>query len=61
MQLHTEISGKELLPNVASIGFLDGLHRGPRFLIEQVCEAWAVRWLVHRLYTYPVLPGKYGP
>lgn len=22
MQLHTEISGKELLPNVATIGFL---------------------------------------
>lgn len=58
MQLHTEISGKELLPNVATIGFFDGVHRGHRFLIEQVCEAAAVRGLPHRLLLFRCIPAK---
>ena len=58
MQLHTEISGKELLPNVATIGFFDGVHRGHRFLIEQVCEAAAVRGLASSVITFPVHPRK---
>ena len=58
MQLHTEISGKELLPNVATIGFFDGVHRGHRFLIEQVCEAAAVRGLASSVITFPVHPRR---
>lgn len=58
MQLHTEISGKELLPNVATIGFFDGVHRGHRFLIEQVCEAAAVRGLASSVITFRCIPAK---
>ena len=43
MQLYTGTSGNELLPNVATIGFFDGVHRGHRFLIEQVCKV-AATW-----------------
>ena len=58
MQLCTGTSGNELLPNVATIGFFDGVHRGHRFLIEQVCEAAAVRGLASSVITFPVHPRK---
>ena len=58
MQLHTEISGKELLPNVATIGFFDGVHRGHRFLIEQVCKVAAARGLASSVITFPYIPAR---
>ena len=53
MQLCSGISGKELLPSVATIGFFDGVHRGHRFLIEQVCKAAAARGLASSVITSP--------
>lgn len=58
MQLCSGISGKELLPSVATIGFFDGVHRGHRFLIEQVCKAAAARGLASSVITFPVHPRK---
>ena len=58
MQLCTGTSGYELLPNVATIGFFDGVHRGHRFLIEQVCKVAAERGLASLVITFPVHPRK---
>ena len=58
MQLCSGISGKELLPSVATIGFFDGVHRGHRFLIEQVCKVAAARGLASSVITFPVHPRK---
>ena len=58
MQLCTGTSGNELLPNVATIGFFDGVHRGHRFLIEQVCKVAAERGLASSVITFPVHPRK---
>ena len=58
MQLCSRISGKELLPSVATIGFFDGVHRGHRFLIEQVCKVAAARGLASSVITFPVHPRK---
>ncbi len=58
MQLYNETSGKGLLPNVATIGFFDGVHRGHRFLIEQVRKAAAARGLASSVITFPVHPRK---
>ena len=45
-------------PCVATIGFFDGVHRGHRFLIEQVKEVAAARGLRSALITFPVHPRK---
>lgn len=45
-------------PCVATIGFFDGVHRGHRFLIEQVKELAAKRKLSSTLITFPVHPRK---
>ena len=58
MQLYTGTSGNVLLPNVATIGFFDGVHRGHRFLIEQVCKVAAERGLASSVITFPVHPRK---
>ena len=58
MQLCTGTSGSKLLPNVATIGFFDGVHRGHRFLIEQVCKVAAERGLASSVITFPVHPRK---
>ena len=58
MRLCTGTSGKELLPNVATIGFFDGVHQGHRFLIEQVYKAAAIRGLASSVITFPVHPRK---
>ena len=52
MQLCTGTSGNELLPNVATIGLFDGVHRGHRFLIEQVCKVAAERGLASSVITF---------
>lgn len=43
---------------VATIGFFDGVHRGHRFLINQVKELAAKRCLSSLLVTFPVHPRK---
>lgn len=58
MQLYTETSDLPLCPSVATIGFFDGVHRGHRYLIEQVREVAAVRGLASSVITFPVHPRK---
>lgn len=58
MQLVDEISDKVLQSSVATIGFFDGVHRGHRFLIEQVRAAAASRGLASSVITFPVHPRK---
>lgn len=45
-------------PCVATIGFFDGVHRGHRFLIEQVKELAAGKNLASTLITFPIHPRK---
>ena len=45
-------------PAVATIGFFDGVHRGHRYLIEQVCEAAAERGLASAVVTFPIHPRR---
>ncbi len=45
-------------PNVATIGFFDGVHRGHRYLIEQVRRVAAERGLASAVVTFPVHPRK---
>lgn len=44
--------------SVATIGCFDGVHRGHRFLIEQVCTEARKRGLNSMLITFPVHPGR---
>lgn len=43
---------------VATVGFFDGVHRGHRYLIEQVCETAARRGMHSMVITFPVHPRK---
>lgn len=45
-------------PCVATIGFFDGVHKGHRYLIQQVKEIAAARGLHSALVTFPVHPRK---
>ena len=45
-------------PKVATIGFFDGVHRGHRFLIEQVRAMAAERRCASAVVTFPVHPRK---
>lgn len=45
-------------PCVATIGFFDGVHRGHRFLIDQVKEVAAAKGVCSALITFPVHPRK---
>lgn len=58
MQLFTETSDIDFCPSVATIGFFDGVHRGHRYLIEQVREVAAARGLASSVITFPVHPRK---
>lgn len=58
MQLFTETSDIAFCPSVATIGFFDGVHRGHRYLIEQVREVAAARGLASSVITFPVHPRK---
>ncbi|WP_300699693.1 bifunctional riboflavin kinase/FAD synthetase [Bacteroides sp.] len=58
MQLFTETSDIDFCPSVATIGFFDGVHRGHRYLIEQVREVAAARGLTSSVITFPVHPRK---
>ena len=46
------------LPSVATIGFFDGVHRGHRFLIDQVRREAAARGLESAAVTFPVHPRQ---
>ena len=46
------------LPSVATIGFFDGVHRGHRFLIDQVRREAACRGLESAVITFPVHPRQ---
>lgn len=58
MQLFCETSDIGSRPSVATIGFFDGVHRGHRYLIEQVCAVAAERGLASSVVTFPVHPRK---
>ena len=45
-------------PSVATIGFFDGVHRGHRFLIDQVRREAAGRGLESAVITFPVHPRQ---
>ena len=58
MQLVCETSDIVLRPSVATIGFFDGVHRGHRYLLDQVREVAAARGLASSVITFPVHPRK---
>lgn len=58
MQFITLTDHHHLTPNVATIGFFDGVHRGHRFLIDQVCHCAAEKGLPSLLITFRVHPRQ---
>lgn len=58
MKIITDEISQPLPPCVATIGCFDGLHRGHRYLIEQVCEEALRRNLPSALITFPVHPRQ---
>lgn len=58
MEIITDIAQQTLPPSVATIGFFDGVHRGHRFLIEQVKEVAAREKLCSSLITFPIHPRQ---
>lgn len=58
MRLIGDIAKDTCRASVATIGFFDGVHRGHRYLIEQVRAAAAGRGLASSVVTFPVHPRK---
>lgn len=58
MKVISDVHPYPLPPSVATIGFFDGVHRGHRFLINQVKEAAAKDGLCSALVTFPVHPRQ---
>lgn len=58
MQLLRNIPAVLPQPCVATIGFFDGVHRGHRYLIEQVREVAAAHGFASGVVTFPVHPRK---
>ena len=58
MQLLRNIPEVLPQPCVATIGFFDGVHRGHRYLIEQVREAAVACGFASGVVTFPVHPRK---
>lgn len=58
MQIITDTSAILPEPCVATIGFFDGVHKGHRYLIQQVKETAAARGLRSAMVTFPVHPRK---
>lgn len=58
MQIIYNIPAELPQPCVATIGFFDGVHKGHRYLIEQVKRAAVVQGLCSALITFPVHPRK---
>ena len=57
MQLCTGTSGNNSC-QCSHYRLFDGVHRGHRFLIEQVCKVAAERGLASSVITFPVHPRK---
>ena len=58
MKIISGINHPTLSPSVATIGFFDGVHRGHRFLIDQVKEMAAKEGLCSALVTFQVHPRQ---
>lgn len=58
MEIRSDITHQPLPPTVATIGFFDGVHRGHRFLINQVKKAAVKDGLCSALVTFPVHPRQ---
>ncbi len=58
MQLITDFSTCVSGPCVATIGFFDGVHRGHRYLIDQVKAVAESRGLSSAVLTFSAHPGK---
>lgn len=58
MKILADIDHQSLPPSVATIGFFDGVHRGHRFLINQVKEVAAKDGLCAALITFPIHPRQ---
>lgn len=58
MDILSGINHSSLPPSAATIGFFDGVHRGHRFLIEQVKEVAAKDGLCTALVTFPTHPRQ---
>ena len=58
MKIITDEIKQTLLPCVATIGCFDGLHRGHRFLIKQVCKEARQRNFHSALITFPIHPRQ---
>lgn len=58
MKVISDINHQPLPPSVATIGFFDGVHRGHRFLINQIKEVAAKDGLCSALVTFPVHPRQ---
>ena len=52
MEIISDINHQVLPPSVATIGFFDGVHRGHRFLINQVKEVADKDGLYSALVTF---------
>lgn len=58
MDILSGINHPSLPPSAATIGFFDGVHRGHRFLVEQVKEVAARDGLCTALVTFPTHPRQ---
>ncbi len=58
MEIIRDINNTAIQPCVATIGFFDGVHRGHRFLIEQVKETAKAKGLRSALITFAKHPRK---
>lgn len=58
MEVIRDINKSGIQPCVATIGFFDGVHRGHRFLIEQVKRVALEEGLRSALITFPIHPRK---
>ena len=58
MNIITDTLHPSLTPCVATIGCFDGVHRGHRYLVEQVCREARKRNLQSALITFPIHPRQ---
>lgn len=56
MQQISDIPVNQIRPSVATIGFFDGVHRGHRFLLNQIQTAAVEQGMASTVITFPVHP-----